>query len=276
MGKREKHRQNLEPLVENYIASGNSEQLCAYLLANSNLPGQRGNLELANAFGDVVGERAANEAGREPLWTLCRDLSAIAPEDAPTNTAKEFLPFCGTEGLGALGAARTDCFGPALTALRGLARDPRWRMREAVVFGLQRLLVARHEETLADLSQWPAGEDPLEMRAAAAAVAEPALLSDPRTATAALQLHQDIFDRTVLMEERRSDDFRTLRKGLGYTISVVASALPAEGFVLLEDLATSPDPDLRWIARENLKKKRLTQPFPGRVASAQAILDQAN
>jgi hypothetical protein len=38
---------------------------------------------------------------------------------------------------------------------------------------------------------------------------------------------------------------------------VVAAADPAAGVPLLERLATSEDPDARWVARENLAKARL-------------------
>jgi hypothetical protein len=42
-----------------------------------------------------------------------------------------------------------------------------------------------------------------------------------------------------------------LRQALGFTISVVVAA---GDFALLEDMASSGDPDLRWVVRENLKK----------------------
>lgn len=51
---------------------------------------------------------------------------------------------------------------------------------------------------------------------------------------------------------------RILRQALGYAVSVVAAAAPDEGIPLLERLATAADADARWIARENLKKARLT------------------
>lgn len=51
---------------------------------------------------------------------------------------------------------------------------------------------------------------------------------------------------------------RVLRQALGYAVSVVAAAAPDEGIPLLERLATAADADARWIARENLKKARLT------------------
>jgi hypothetical protein len=145
-------------------------------------------------------------------------------------------------------------------------------MREGVVFGLQHLLAAHPRQTLLALEGWVAGSDPLQMRAAAAAVAEPALLQDRETALVALQLHRDIFHHLVRLQERRSDPFRTLRKGVGYTLSVVVSAAPAEGFAFMADLAASEDPDVGWIVRQNLKKNRLVKGFPGAVAAVEALL----
>jgi hypothetical protein len=57
--------------------------------------------------------------------------------------------------------------------------------------------------------------------------------------------------------DRRSAGFKTLRQALGYAWSVAIVALPEEGRPLFEHLLASDDPDIRWVARENLRKKRL-------------------
>ena len=94
-----------------------------YLLAESGLPGPRGNIELAQAVADE---------GDEPLF---RRLLSFDAAGAPTNTPQEFLAFCGVIGLGRLLAeGRRDL----LPALRRHANDPRWRMREGVAMALQR------------------------------------------------------------------------------------------------------------------------------------------
>ena len=61
------------------------------------------------------------------------------------------------------------------------------------------------------------------------------------------------------MEDRRGEDFLTLRKGLGYCWSVAVAALPAEGKALMEKWLVKPDKDVRWIMKENLKKNRLVR-----------------
>ena len=59
------------------------------------------------------------------------------------------------------------------------------------------------------------------------------------------------------ISERKTDAFKTLRQGLGYCWSVAVAALPETGEPLMEHWLVSPDPDIRWIMRENLKKDRL-------------------
>lgn len=272
MGNREAHKQDLFGLFAGLAATGDFEGVTAYLLLNSNLPGPRGNLELAQAFADVVGALGGQGLEFAVLWAQCKSMAKIRADEAPTNDPREFLPFCGTVGIGALGAADATYLEPALDTLRGLARDPRWRMREAVCLGLQRLMAVRSGATLRALDAWVAGGDRLEMRAVAAGVAEPSLLSDRATATVALRLHREILDQVRRSEERRSDAFRALRKGLGYTLSVVVCAIPQEGFALLAELATCEDRDLHWILKENLKKNRLVKNFPAEVSLLKASL----
>ena len=255
MNKKEKHLDDLKPLFAAFLSSGQAGPLEEYLLANSSLPGRRANLELAAAFADSAA--AAARTGSDLAWNLCLDLAAIPPEAAPVGDPREFLPFCGAAGLGAIGAVTPARFEAALAELQTLARDPRWRLREAVCFGGQRLLAARGIDTVAALRQWLAGESWLEMRAAAAIVAEPALLADKKMAVSALLLHREIVAQLLNARDRKSESFRILRQGLGYTISVVVAALPREGLAWLERLQQAPDPDVQWIVRENLKKNRL-------------------
>lgn len=61
------------------------------------------------------------------------------------------------------------------------------------------------------------------------------------------------------MTDRRSDDFRALRKGLGYCWSVTAVALPDEGKRLMEKWLAAADKDIQWIMRKNLKNARLAR-----------------
>jgi hypothetical protein len=264
VGKTELYRQELAPLLRESMRSANAEPLGDYLLAGSNLPGPRGNLELAAAFAQIVGQQAS-QAG-EPLWALCLQLAAFDAAVADVNDPREFLCFCGTRGLAAIGAALPDRFAQALDRLHALARDPRWRVREGVAMGLQDLIEACGQPTLRELESWVRDEDWLAMRAVVAGVAEPRLLHDATTASTALELHRRVLVRLRTSAERRSEQFRSLRQALGYSISVLVQAAPDPGFAFLGELARSPDADVAWIVRENLKKNRLTKRFPAQVA----------
>jgi hypothetical protein len=214
-----------------------------YLLRNSNLPGPRGNLELAHA--------AADE-GTEAQFLRW---AAIDAGQAPANTPGEFLAFCGVVGLGRLVAeGRRDL----LPLIRARASDVRWRTREAVAMALQRWGDADMDALLDEMERWAAG-NPLEQRAAAAALCEPRLLRNERHARRVLAILHAITASLSAAQDRKSDDFKTLRQGLGYCWSVAVAALPPEGKPLMEKWCASADADVRWIMRENLKKNRLAR-----------------
>jgi hypothetical protein len=212
-----------------------------YLLQESGLPGPRGNLELAQAVADE-GDRG-----------LFEHFLAYTPEVAPVNDPHEFLAFCGVVGLGRL-LAEGDR--QILEQLRPHASDPRWRMREGVAMALQRLGKADMPALLAAMETWSQGTW-LEKRAAAAALAEPALLHKQNEALHALQ----ILDRiTASMEnslETKNADFKILQQGLGYCWSVVVVAVPEQGKRLMEKWLACPDRIIRRIMQENLKKNRM-------------------
>jgi len=122
------------------------------------------------------------------------------------------------------------------------------------------------------LECWIKNSNWLTMRAVAAGVAEPALLKDTQTAKAALDLHRKIIAQVLAVKERKSDEFKTLRQALGYSLSVVICAIPKEGFGYLRNLIDSRDADVLWVIRENLKKNRLTKNFPAEVAETKKLM----
>ena len=219
------------------------QDLDAYLLAESGLPGPRGNIELAQAVADF---------GDEALFT---HLLTFTPDVAPTNIAQEFLAFCGAVGLGKLVAAGQTQW---LEPLRKLASDPRWRTREGVAMALQRVGDADMPMLLDTMAQWSKG-NLLEQRAAAAALCEPRLLKNPAQVKRVLDTLDEITSALCKVQDRKSEDFKTLRKGMAYCWSVAAAALPAEGKRRMEHWFAEPDKDVRWLMRENLKKNRLAQ-----------------
>lgn len=210
------------------------------LRALSGLPGPRGNLELARA--------AAELSDRDRLEELLK-IDQTAP---PENTPDTYVVFCGVYGLGKYAGVDTGI----LARLRTYARDSRWRIREAVAMSLQLWGESDMHAVLHEVRGWVGG-DPLEMRAAAAAVCEPALLKDAACARAVLDLLDAITRAFLTLPERSSDPVRTLRQGLAYCWSVAVTADPAYGKPLMEKWIASTDPDIRWMMAENLKKNRL-------------------
>jgi hypothetical protein len=221
-----------------------------FLMANSGLPGPRGNLELAQAVADEGSEEQFR------LWL------ALGPDRAPVNSPEEFLAFCGILGMGALlasgGSSTATLTDSPLRLLRYFAADPRWRSREAVAMALQRWGDADIEALLRAMAEWSQGS-PWEQRAAAATLCEPRLLVKPAHAAATLHILDAITTSLRYHQERKSESFRVLRQGLGYCWSVAVAACPEAGKALMERWISDPNPDIRWIMRENLRKNRLAR-----------------
>ena len=214
-----------------------------YLLQESGLPGPRGNLELAQVVADE---------GNRVLFEHFLDYT---PQLAPTNDPHEFLAFCGVVGLGRL-LAEGDR--KILDQLRPHASDPRWRLREGVAMALQRLGKVDMPGLLAAMQTWSTGTW-LEMRAAAAALAEPVLLHRENDALQALQILDCITASMENSSETRTTQFKILQQGLGYCWSVVVVAAPKEGKWLMEKWLACPDRTIQRIMQDNLKKNRLVR-----------------
>lgn len=228
----------------------------AFLLKEPGLPGPRGNIELAQAVADE---------GDAALYT--RYLAYDAAR-APTNSPYEFLAFCGVVGLGRLVAEGQT---QHLAALRARASDSRWRVREGVAMALQRVGDRDMTRLLREMKKWSKG-NLLEQRAAAAALCEPRLLCDPKQIEQVFAILDTITASITRVEDRKSDEFIALKKGLGYCWSVAVAALPEVGKSRMEKWFASTDRDVIWIMRENLKKNRLARADASWVTKWQARL----
>ena len=229
-----------------------------FLLANSGLPGPRGNIELAQAVADE------GDAGRFERYLTYT--AAVAP----ANPAEEYFAFCGVVGMGRLLAEGDE---GRLPTIRRSANDARWRIREGVAMALQRLGDADMDRLVAEMRDWASGTW-LEQRAAAAALCEPRLLKSAEHSRATLEILDRITTSVAnaTPEVRRSEEFVALRKGLAYCWSVAAAALPNEGKAAMEKWFSTSDKDVRWIMRENLKKNRLAKVDPTWVEASAARL----
>jgi hypothetical protein len=216
-----------------------SEDWVPFLRKNSSLPGPRGNLELAHAVA---------EAGNEKQF---RQFLSFQAEE---NTPEVFLVFCGVMGLGKLAANKPKLF----DQLREYASDQRWRIREAVATGLQLAGDQDMDLLLKEMQKWSQGNW-YEKRAAAAALAEPRLLKQSEYAQKALQLLDKITKSMESADISKVEGFKVLRQALGYCWSVAVAALPEAGKPMLEKWLDSPDKDICWVMKENLKKHRLVK-----------------
>jgi hypothetical protein len=270
MSKKEDYKKCLICLFNDFLETDNEEKVTAYLASNSHLPGPRGNLELAHAFAEVAEDFSAKDPHK--IWELASRLISVSASEAPVNNPKEFLPFCGAVAIGVVGSTHGIFRRKAFALLKDLAGDSRWRTREGVAMGLQKLIASQSQNALKELDSWIAQNDWLAMRAVAAGIAEPALLRDKQTAKDALELHKKIFAQMLVAGERKTAEFRTLRQTLGYSLSVVTCASPIEGFAYMQQIAGSHDADVLWVIKENLKKNRLIRNFPNEVASTKKLL----
>jgi hypothetical protein len=138
-------------------------------------------------------------------------------------------------------------------------------MREAVRMSLQKLLRRNPQRALEVLHNWIPEGDPLEMRAVIVAVSAPELLQDQKNVDGVSRFHKEIMDQIEFLQDRKTKPFRALRKVLGYTISILVCAQPKAGWRLIDELIHSKDTDFHWIARSNLKRRRLLRDFPEEV-----------
>ena len=221
----------------------------AFLLAGSNLPGPRANLELLDAAGDML--------SREEALAL----AALSPHAAPGGTAREFLPCCGLAAVGRLVAEGDPS---PLPVLRAAAGDERWRVRESVAIALQRWGDADVLAMAAEVAGWASGS-PFEARAAVAAICEPRLLRTAPAVQAAVRILDAATDRLVAIPRPRGEPGRVLGLALGYAWSVAVAASPPAALPAFERWSASDDPDVVRVVRLNLSKARFAKAAPDAV-----------
>ena len=267
MNKREEYLQALRS------CDLSKEALELYLLENSNLPGKRGNLELAFSFGEYIEQIYPSNSSF--CYQFC--LNVISEYNAQKNEIgnEEFLPFCSIVALGHIGKTDQHKRVEILHIIKENAKDSRWRIREAVAVAIQELVAIDVSETLAELRKWIQDKNYLINRAIVAGLAEPRLMKNSSTAKESLDIHKKIIEM-VASEESRSEEYKVLVQGLCYTLSVIITGIQDEGFEYLEQLVNNANPTIRKIARENLKKNRLRLLNENKVLELQANLKAAN
>lgn len=267
MSKRFWYFSQIEPLLLNQL-SGEIEQL---LLINSNLPGPRSNLELAYAFADHF---VSNDL-LSYKWELLKRFLNVRLGSDPHNSPAEFLPICALVASGAFYIkAESSIQEQIVSILWEFANNSNWRLREAVAMSFQRIEEQDFDLILPLFNQRIKDASLLEMRTIIAALAHPPVLKVMANAVFCLAV-SDIFLNQVInldVSKRKTEEFRVLRKGLEYSLSVFAAFLPAQGFKFLSKWAKSNDADIKKILKSNLGKSRLTKKYEQQVHEVLCML----
>lgn len=211
----------------------NPQRWPEFLTARSGLPGPRANLTLVDAVARIA------------------DPPAI---DALLRDGGEYPMMCAAAAIARHAAA------PASAAqARTLATDEQWRVREGVVIGLQLLGDESPDALIEIVHAWADDPDLYVQRVATAAICEPRLLRTRAAAATAIDICRRATQHlTGLPRERRAEPAaRNLRQALGYCWSIAVAADPIPGLAAFRELSTD-DPDVAWIVKENLRKKRLS------------------
>lgn len=248
----------LSSLVERAL-TGNQRPLEFYLRDNSRLPGPRANLELANDVSYLLA--ASIPRYPESVRSLLNYFANGDRKMVASNTPSEFIMLCGIIASGTCAAVQPDWREETLELLTHYASSSYWRVREGVAIAYQHLLNAVPQEIIPYLMKLAATGNYLQQRATVAAIAEPSLLYTADILAGALKLQRLVLERfhAAPAADRKREDFRVLRRTLGYTLSVITAASPEEGFALMREGASWGDADITWVLRENLKKKRLAK-----------------
>lgn len=262
MGKRNEFKNQLQPLIDD-LSIESIGQIESILITNCGIPGKRANLELAYAFADCF-----EESQEDKIWEAIQRWLGTCQLDALSDDPSEFLPFCALQAMGTFYIkADDDKRNQIMKDYKSFANDARWRIREAVAMGLQRIGEKDWSIIESELIKWMKECSYLEQRAIIAALAHPPILTDKRNVKFCLDTTEAILNKVHIsdIKIRKSEDFRVLKKGLEYAISVFVEKLPEEGFSLLERWAAKEDKDINRIIKVNLGKKRLTRKYENQV-----------
>lgn len=241
------------------------EQLAAYMRQESNLPGPRSNLGLAESFAQLYGHSAVTETA----WELLVAWANIAEVDAGTNDPSEFLPFCAVCAAGAhYGYAKEERRRVIQAMIQSAMNNSRWRVREAAAMAMQNIGEFDFALLRQLLDTWRVDANMLEQRAFVAALAHPPLLKEQENIRYCLNLASGIMEELLSSAGVPSDreHYRVLSKGLEYSLSVFVASEPEAGFAMLRHFAESSDARISKIVKSNLGKARLSKKYGPQVA----------
>lgn len=257
MGKRDECLQEIKKLMD----YKDLPKVKTFLKENSNLPGPRGNIELAYAFSDYFNGVAIEKE----IWDFICDLYSV---ESKTNEPEEIIPFCATLTFGNIIFSVDDGLKiEILDKIRSAMSDKRWRMREASAMSLQ--IIA--EKDFDFIEEWFSSIysscDFYEKRGIIATLAHPPILKDENVAKFSIDICRKILNEipNLTKDDLKSEGFVVLKKGLDYAPSVFVAHFPDEGFEMLEEFAKLNNKTLNSILKSNLGKARLKKKFSSEV-----------
>ena len=208
MSKRDEYAAQVKPLIFR-SAFGELEEM---LMSDSNLPGPRGNLELAYGFADCL---KAMQYIDDNLWQALNKWVGILAEDTSSDSPKEFIPFCALQALGAIFAfVDTERKAKIIEILKAAANDSRWRVREAAAIGFQWIEEKDFKESQKVFDGWINRASLFERRAIVAALAHPPVLNDQNNVRFCFKITEIILNDLIDMgrESRKTKEFHCVTK----------------------------------------------------------------
>lgn len=249
---------------------GDRRALFDILARGSKLPGTRANDALASAFADIV-------ATRDKGLRLALEMAALHADEAPGDTALEFLPVCGVYALGAIGARAKDekARTRAVAALHDAAEDLRFRVRDAVPLALEAIGAAHGPWLARALAGWMDGF--FHAAAALRALARPNFLNALAEADEPVARLDEAW--TLVAEAPRSmvryPGHKALMEELAKVAAPFALRFGAPVFDALEARARSlKDPVLRDALERCVREGKLGARFASDVARVRAALSE--
>ena len=251
----------LEEKWPSLIESRSVEELTGFLSTNSNLPGPRANLTLAFKAAELI---LRDWQKHEALLRKLLNMWA--------HSMDEYLLLCRNVALGYILSGYDDQVYEEVLYRQNF--HPTWRAREAVTLGLQKTLSSRPGYTLRLLAKWNRSGDALILRNTLMVLADPPTLRNSEQARDSLRAY--VVEAMELVkhsspEAKRSDDYKLLKKSLGFVPSVAA----VHDKRIIDDMENWVQADVKeWktILRSNLGKSRLEKAYPVESERIKAVL----
>jgi hypothetical protein len=243
---------------------GDKRPLYDLLTRGSGLPGPRHNRGLVDAF----------VAACKPKKTdaLAVEMATLHPDNAPGNTALEFLPVCGVMAVASRAAEGEKARKKLLPVLHEAAEDLRFRVRDAVVQGLVIIGEKTPDALLGEVASWMDGYfHAAAVLAAVTGTAWLAAIKEPNALLARLD-EAFILARDAPRAAWRYPGHKQLIEQLEKAPSAIAARFGVPLFDLLVSWSVVKEPALRELIVRSISK--LAGRYNAEVARVKKTLEE--